>query len=103
MLNEVNYKKKDGKYIPIGHNRRIHNFFHELNILLPIEKRLSDTEIERISSFLYEVLEEDNKKLKNKQIFSTRQLIAIFQDLLEDGFPSISFNELMDILNTLQR
>jgi len=58
-----NYIKRNGKIEPIDHDRRIHNFFHELNNLLPIEKRLSDTEIERISSFLYEVLEEDNKRL----------------------------------------
>jgi len=63
MRSFINYKKKDGKYIPIGHNRRIHNFFYALNNLLPKEKRLSDTEIERISSYLYEVLEEDSKRL----------------------------------------
>jgi len=63
MHNTINYKEKNGKYIPIGHNRRIHNFFYALNNLLPIEKRLSDTEIERISSYLYEILEEDSKRL----------------------------------------
>ena len=103
MRYEINYKKKGGKYIPVGHNRRIHNFFYALNSLLPIEKQLSDTEIERISSFLYKVLE-DNKRLKNPKqtIFSTRKLIATFQDLLEDGFSTISFDELMDILNALR-
>jgi len=59
----INYKEKNGKYLPVIHNCRIHVFFHELNNLLPIEKRLSDTEIERISSYLYEILEEDSKRL----------------------------------------
>ena len=63
MRYEINYKEKDGKHIPIGHNRRIHNFFYALNNLLPVEKRLSDTEIERISFYLHEVLEEDSKRL----------------------------------------
>ena len=63
MRSFINYKEKNGKYLPVIHNCRIHVFFHELNNLLPIEKRLSDTEIERISSYLYEILEEDSKRL----------------------------------------
>lgn len=66
MVVNCNYKKEDGKVQPIAHNRRIHNFFYGLNNLLPIEKQLSDTEIERISSFLHEVLEEDNKRLRRR-------------------------------------
>ena len=58
-----NYIKRNGKIEPIDHNHRIHNFFYALNNLLPIEKRLSDREIERISSYLYEILEEDSKRL----------------------------------------
>ena len=95
-----NYIERNGKIEPIDHNRRIHNFFYALNILLPIEKRLSDTEIERISSYLYEILEEDNKKLKDPKqtAFSIRQLMAMLEDLLEDGYRTLSFDELMDIL-----
>ncbi len=63
MRSFINYKEKDGKYLPVIHNYRIHVFFYALNNLLPIEKRLSDTEIERISSYLDEVLEKDNKRL----------------------------------------
>jgi len=58
-----NYMERNGKIEPIDHDRRIHNFFYALNNLLPVEKRLSDTEIERISSCLHEVLEEDSKRL----------------------------------------
>jgi len=58
-----NYIKSNGKWIAIGYNRRIHNFFYALNNLLPKEKQLSAPEIERISSYLHEVLEKDNKRL----------------------------------------
>ncbi|MHA1396160.1 MAG: hypothetical protein ACTSSF_00320 [Candidatus Heimdallarchaeaceae archaeon] len=61
MNYEINYKEKNGKYIPLDHKRRVHNFLYALNNLLPIEKRLSDTEIERISSFLHEVSEEEGR------------------------------------------
>jgi len=67
MNYEINYKEKNGKYIPLDHKRRVHNFLYALNNLLPIKKQLSDTEIERISSFLYEVLEENNKRLGLKE------------------------------------
>ena len=49
-----NYKKENGKIQEVTHNRRIHNFFYGINHLLPIEKRLSDAEIEEISDFLNE-------------------------------------------------
>ena len=54
MRKEFNYKIVNGKNIPEEHNRRIHNFLYALNNLLPLEKRLSDTEIEQIAIFLRE-------------------------------------------------
>ena len=99
-----NYIERNGKIEPIDHNRRIHNFFYALNILLPIEKRLSDTEIERISSYLYEVLEKDNKrlkaKLKEKQTihFSIRLLIAILEDLRDAGYRKLTLDELVEVI-----